>query len=83
MALLENLRFLAGYRRAWLFDPMLLDALRMADLDGATLAEAFTSVLVFDPDAVRSSVFHLLWSGWLTTDLDRPLGSAHVLRRRS
>jgi hypothetical protein len=82
VALLENVRFLAGYRRAWLFDPMLLDALRLADLNGATLVEAFGSVPAFDPDAVRSSVFHLLWSGWLTTDLDRPLGSAHVLWRR-
>ncbi|MFE4337204.1 TnsA-like heteromeric transposase endonuclease subunit [Streptomyces sp. NPDC056831] len=79
---LENLRFLAGYRRAWLFDPMILDALRLADLDGATLAEAFTTVPAFEPDAVRSAVFHLLWSGWLTTDLDSPLGSAHILRRR-
>ncbi|MFI1205017.1 TnsA-like heteromeric transposase endonuclease subunit [Streptomyces sp. NPDC020883] len=59
---LENLRFLAGYRRAWLFDPVILEALRLADLDGATLAAAFTSVPVFEPDAVRSAAFHLLWA---------------------
>jgi hypothetical protein len=32
---LANLRMLAGYRRKWLFDPSLLDALADADLDGA------------------------------------------------
>ncbi len=36
-ARLENVRFLAGYRRNWLFDPGLLARLRAADLDGASL----------------------------------------------
>jgi hypothetical protein len=78
---LENVRFLAGYRRDWLFDPRVLDALGRAELDGATLAEAFAAAPGFDEMVVRSAVFHLLWSGYLGTDLDRPLSGGHVVRR--
>ncbi|MFM9609130.1 hypothetical protein [Streptomyces niveiscabiei] len=38
---LENLRFLAGYRRQWLFDEDLLAEIRAADLYGATPGDAF------------------------------------------
>lgn len=38
---LANLRFLAGYRRDWLFDEDLLAEIRQADLHGATLGDAF------------------------------------------
>ncbi|MGW1678811.1 hypothetical protein [Saccharopolyspora sp. NPDC002376] len=34
---LENVRFLAGYRRDWLFDLGLLEELYAADLDGIPL----------------------------------------------
>ncbi|WET81102.1 TnsA-like heteromeric transposase endonuclease subunit [Amycolatopsis sp. QT-25] len=40
---LQNVRFLAGYRRDWLFDHGLLAELRAADLDGATLEVTFRS----------------------------------------
>ena len=82
-ARLENIRFLAGYRRDWLFGSRVVDTLRQAELDGATLAEAFAAARAFDEMLVRSVVFHLLWSGHLVTDLDRPLGGGHVLRRAS
>lgn len=36
---LANLRFLAGYRRGWLFDEDLLTEIRAADLYGATLGD--------------------------------------------
>lgn len=39
-ARLENLRFLSGYRRDWLFDSTLLAELRQADFDGLTLGDA-------------------------------------------
>ncbi|NUP48493.1 MAG: TnsA-like heteromeric transposase endonuclease subunit [Catenulispora sp.] len=78
---LENVRFLAGYRRDWLFDPQIIDAVDRAELDGATLAEAFVAVPDVDEPVVRAAVFHLLWSGRLTTDLGRRLGPSHVLRR--
>jgi len=65
---LENVRFLAGYRCDWLFDPQILDALGRANLGGATLAEAFAAAPGFDAKLVRASVFHLLWSGRLATN---------------
>ncbi|MDO0910969.1 hypothetical protein QQM39_08905 [Streptomyces sp. DT2A-34] len=37
---LDNIRFLAGYRRDWLFSPELLQEVRRADLDGLALGEA-------------------------------------------
>lgn len=80
---LENVRFLAGYRRRWLFDPAILDALGEADLDGVALGDAFAAVPGFEPALVRASVFHLLWTGRLATDLDQPLSPDHVVRRTS
>ena len=50
---LENVRFLAGYRRDWLFDDELLDELRAMDLVGARWAMP----LAVCPDAGRR------WSG--------------------
>lgn len=77
---LENIRFLAGYRRDWLFSPKVLDELRGADLDGVSLGQA-TCCLPDRPEPqVRSAVHHLLWTQSLVTDLDRPLSPSHVLR---
>ncbi|PJM98968.1 transposase [Streptomyces sp. CB01201] len=78
---LENVRFLAGYRRAWLFDPDLVGVLRAADLDGLSLGDAFGLRPERPRPLVKSAVLHLLWSRHVTTALDRPLSSAHVLRR--
>ncbi|MFJ5224264.1 TnsA-like heteromeric transposase endonuclease subunit [Streptomyces sp. NPDC088400] len=78
---LENVRFLAGYRRGWLFDPDLMAALRAADLDGMSLGDAFRLLPECPRPLVKSAVLHLLWSGHVTTSLDRPLSAGHVLRR--
>ena len=75
----ENLRFLAGYRRDWLFDPVLLDAVRGADLHGASLGEAVRCLSGWPQPLVRSAVLHLIWSGHFLVDLDRRLGAAHTL----
>ena len=83
VAHLENVRFLAGFRRLRLFNPAILDALGEADLDGVTLADAFTAAPGFEPALVRASVFHLLWTGRLATELDQPLSPDHVVRRTS
>ncbi|MEU0877498.1 TnsA-like heteromeric transposase endonuclease subunit [Lentzea sp. NPDC005914] len=77
---LENVRFLAGYRRSWLFDQELLAELRAADLDGATFAEACRSRPDRPAALVRSAVLHLLWRQHFTVDLTRRLSNAHVLR---
>jgi hypothetical protein len=77
---LENVRFLAGYRREWLFDPKLLAELRAVDLDGVTLAVACRSRPGRPAALVRSAVLHLLWHQHFTVDLTQPLSAAHVLR---
>ncbi|MBV9026165.1 MAG: TnsA-like heteromeric transposase endonuclease subunit [Streptomycetaceae bacterium] len=78
---LENVRFLAGYRRDWLFPGELLDAVEAAVVDGMTLGEAADRVAGFAPELARAGVFHLLWAGRMMTDLQRPLSASHVLRR--
>lgn len=78
---LENVRFLAGFRRDWLFDPSLLALLRAADLDGATLAQAYRFPTGHLRSRVRSAVLHLLWCQHFVVDFDRPLSLASVLRR--
>lgn len=78
---LENLRFLAGYRRSCLFAAAIIDALDATVPDGATLREAFDAVTQFDSRVVRATVLHMVWSGRFVTDLDVRLGLSSVLRR--
>jgi hypothetical protein len=77
---LENLRFLGGYRRAWMFRPEILEQLSDPDLDGLTIGEVMAARDEIPAALVRSSVFHLLWRQVYTTDLSRPLSPRHVLR---
>ncbi len=79
--MLENVRFLAGYRRDWLFDQGVLEQLRAMDLDGATLGTAFRALPTLPPASVRSAVLHLLWQQHVQVDLSCPLSLGHVLRR--
>jgi hypothetical protein len=79
---LANLRFLAGYRRAWLFDVGLLGEIRgRGDLDGVAFGEAVRSFPHQPAPLVRSAVLHLLWEQFFTTDLRTPLRASHRLRR--
>jgi hypothetical protein len=78
---LENLRFLAGYRRSWLFDAALLDEVRRADVEGRTFGEVVRGLAGCDPAAARAAVLHLLWLGELRTDLSTPLSDRHELVR--
>jgi hypothetical protein len=78
---LDNVRFLAGYRRDWLIEQGLLRELLAADLDGATLGEAFRSLPERPEPVVRAAVLHLLWRQDFTVDLTRPLSGGQVLRR--
>ena len=78
---LANLRFLAGYRRARLFDAGLLDEIRGVDLDGVAFGEAVRSFPHRSEVLVRSAVLHLLWEQFFTTDLRTPLRASHRLWR--
>jgi hypothetical protein len=57
---LENLRFLAGYRRSWLFDVALLDEVRAVDAGVRTFGEVVRSLDACDPALARAAVLHLL-----------------------
>jgi hypothetical protein len=78
---LENIRFLAGYRRNRLFNPELLDDLRRADLDGVPLDKAIRRLPDRPEPFVRAAIHHLIWTHDLHTDLDQPLSSSQVLRK--
>ncbi|MFF0813319.1 TnsA-like heteromeric transposase endonuclease subunit [Streptomyces albogriseolus] len=79
-ARLENIRFLAGYRRPWLFRTDLLEAVLGAGLDGVPLGEASSLFSAHERPQVQAAVHHLLWTGHLVTDLDGALHPSHVLR---
>ncbi|MFJ3643774.1 TnsA-like heteromeric transposase endonuclease subunit [Streptomyces sp. NPDC090108] len=78
---LENVRFLAGYRRDWLFNAALLEELRGIDLDGVPLGRAAACLPGQPEPQVRSAIHHLLWTQSLVTDLDQPLGPSCTLRQ--
>ena len=79
---LENARFLAGYRRSWLFAPEIVNAVEDVVTDGMTIGEAERAVASpYDPRITRPALLHLLWSGRLRTDLTTSLSSMHVLER--
>ncbi|WP_234386263.1 TnsA-like heteromeric transposase endonuclease subunit [Streptomyces sp. ERV7] len=78
---LENVRFLAGFRRAWLFPPDLVDEVCRADLDGVPLGDAAGRLPGRPESCVRAAIRHLLWRHELSTDLTEPLGPSGVLRR--
>ncbi|WP_078655755.1 TnsA-like heteromeric transposase endonuclease subunit [Streptomyces fulvoviolaceus] len=78
---MANLRFLAGYRRDWLFEAEMLEEMRGHDLHGATLGEAFHAFPRWPDELVRAAVLHLLWNQDLSTNLSEILSEQHVLRQ--
>lgn len=78
---LENIRFLAGFRREWLFDPELLQEIRGADLDGVPLGEAASCLPGHEEEHVRAAIHHLLWKHELCVDLTSPLESSTLVGR--
>lgn len=65
----ENVRFLAGFRRAALFDPAVLAAAE-TNAPGRTVAGAEAALAGNWPVAqVRPALLHLLWGARLRTDL--------------
>lgn len=78
---LENIRFLAGYRRDWLFDPCISDEIlsRRDELAGLRFSDAERAVKRWPPQLVRSSLFNLFWRHEFRVDLERPLASSTVL----
>ncbi len=80
--LLENVRFLAGYRRPSVVPRAEVDKAWDQVVDGEELALAERRLAGGRPPAeARPVLMALLWSGRLTTDLSRPLSGDSVLRR--
>ncbi|GAA2582041.1 TnsA-like heteromeric transposase endonuclease subunit [Streptomyces tubercidicus] len=78
---LENVRFLAGYRRSGLFDQSLVDEVAGQVADGMSLGDCFLVLPDQPRPLVKSTVLHLLWVGRLVCDLSRPLSPGHSVRR--
>jgi hypothetical protein len=73
-AVLENVRFLAGYRRPETVDGALLPLIMEAAVQGGTIEELELAVRSHVPVWVaRPAILHLLWRGDLQADLTVPL----------
>lgn len=80
--LLENVRFLAAYRRPGVVPEADIERAWQCVRDGDRLADAERRLADGRPaEEARPALLALVWSGRLTTDLSRPLGGDWVLRR--
>lgn len=81
--LLENMRFLAGYRRSGIVAEDLVERAWREVHDGDALGEVERRLAGDGLGwSVRPALLALLWRGRLVTDLSRVLSSASMLRRR-
>jgi hypothetical protein len=78
--LVENVRFLAGYRRGQLVDLDLAPAVRTAAQHQSTVGGIEQHLADLDPVLVRPVLLHLVWTGELIADLNSPLGSRTTVR---
>lgn len=77
-----NLRFLAGYRRSWLLNGDVLAAVRANTYQPeffAALEARMAELTGMPPLIMRSHLLHLLWTGELTCDLNRPIDVGSVV----
>jgi hypothetical protein len=80
---LENIRFLAGYRRPGIVEEHLVARTWQGVRDGEPLGEVERRLAADAPGwTVRPALLALLWHHRLTTDLSRPLSGDAVLRRQ-
>lgn len=78
---LENVRFLAGYRRDRLVETGLIPVVMETAATQSTIG-AIEHAVQAPPVLVRPVVLHLLWSGRLACALDRRLGPDTPVRVR-
>ncbi len=80
--LLENVRFLAAYRRPGVVPEAEVERAWEQAVDGEELGLAERRLVgIQPPEEARPALMALLWSGRLQTDLSRPLSGQSVLRR--
>ena len=78
---LGNIRFLAGFRNPRCFDETFLEEVRQRDLSATALCEALSADFGRPPALVRSAVFHLVWTQYLTVDMREPLTRSTILMK--
>jgi hypothetical protein len=84
LVVLDNVRFLAGYRRREVVDDAAVDRAVAGVRDGEQLAVAAQRLAGSGPRwAPRPALLAGLWRGRLTTDLSRPLSGGSRLWRRT
>ena len=76
--MMDNVRFLAGYRRRAWVNESALRHLRTRKLDGASVGEAIHATQGARPLA-RAALLHMLWTQELRTDLSKVLSSRSIL----
>src|SRR5216683_2969984 len=82
VTVLENIRFLAGYRRPGVVPAGEVERAWACVRDDEQLADAELRLAGGRPrHEARPALLALLWSGRLATDLTRPLSGESVLRR--
>jgi hypothetical protein len=79
---MENVRFLAGFRRRTSVNDPALRQLQTQELDGASVGEAIRGTRGAEP-LVRAALLHLLWTQELRTDLSTVLSSRSILLESS
>ena len=72
--LLDNVRFLAGYRRPQSVNEPALRALRATQFDNVTFGDAVRNADGAEP-LVRAALLHMLWTHEVSTDLSKVLSS--------
>lgn len=76
--LLENVRFLAGFRRAPYVSSTALEELRSINLVGMTIGDAFRQAKGSLP-LIRSALMHMLWTHEFAIDLSEALTERTIL----
>jgi hypothetical protein len=78
---LANIRFLAGYRRDWLFRQDILNEVRARreELAGLSIRDAEAAMTKFPKPLVRAAFMHLLWIHEYSVDLNQSLSPSMVL----
>ena len=79
--LLDNIRFLAGYRRPQSINEPALRALRATQFDNVTFGDAVRNVDGAE-SLVRAALLHMLWTQEVSTDLSKVLSSQSILNPR-
>jgi len=75
---MDNVRFLAGYRRPALINDSALTRLRSQNLEGVSVGEAIRDTQGAGP-LVRAALLHLLWTQELVVDLSEVLSAKSIL----